>query len=142
MKIDEVRARNLERLMRDRRFKHHKDFCEAVGISATYISQVRNRTKKLGDALTQRIEVALGLPEGEMDNQNAILEENRGQGAVAIAQAIQTLQPGIRAHLAALVFELARSNAVSEQAATFNKTVADEDRDANESPAIPTARRS
>lgn len=142
MRIDEVRLRNLERLMRDRRWKHAKDFCDFVGISPTYISQVRNKTKKLGDALAERIEDALGLPQGEMDSQVAILEENRGHGVAAIAHAIQTLPPSVRAHLAGLVFALAQSSMTSAQAPTFNKQVPDDEAgDGNESSPIPTARR-
>lgn len=65
MDISQIRLNNLMTLIN--RFRTDREFCELVGISNTYLPQVKGGTKKIGDTLARRIEESLGLAYGWMD---------------------------------------------------------------------------
>ncbi|MEX5744680.1 S24 family peptidase [Massilia sp. X63] len=74
--IDEVRRQNLEVAIK--RMGSAARLADASGTSPAYISQIKNRTpdsktgrpKAMGDDMARRIEVALGVQSGWMDQQH------------------------------------------------------------------------
>lgn len=68
MDINQVRLANLLKLTE--KFRTDKEFCQCVGISNTYLPQVKAGTKKLGNLVSRRIEQAMGLERDWMDHRH------------------------------------------------------------------------
>lgn len=134
MDINDIRLANIERLAAG--YRYAKDFCTSAGIDPSYLSQLRSRAKTLGSDLARRIEARLDLERGSLD----VLQQNQrptpSHAATSIAHAIESLNPGIKAAVAALVFELAKqelappvapaATAPAPPSATFDLTIPDE----------------
>lgn len=148
MDINDIRLANIERLAAGYRFG--KDFCSAAGIDPSYLSQLRSGSKTLGSDLARRIEARLELDRGALD----VLQHNPKQApshaATSIAHAIESLNPGIKAAVAALVFELAKQELTPPAAppapapapvttATFDLTIPDETKQqaGQQGPSVP-----
>lgn len=79
--IEDVRLDNLLILLERARAakQNQRDFCAAVDTDPSYLSQIKNRTpdsktgepRTMGSALARKIELALGLTPGWMDQENS-----------------------------------------------------------------------
>jgi hypothetical protein len=63
--IDAVRHGHLLSLLE--RFESDKSFATATDTVAAYVSQMKNGTRNMGEAVARRIEIKLGLPPGRLD---------------------------------------------------------------------------
>lgn len=104
MDINEIRLNNL--LILIERFRTDKEFCEAVGISATYLPQVKAGTKRLGEVIARRIENAMGLEHGWLDqvHTGAITTPALDIENIAALHALETLPAPLRDTLRRLLF--------------------------------------
>lgn len=66
---DEVRLENLNALVSE--FGSAAAVAERASTSAVYISQLRNRTRSIGNTLARRLEAACGKPNGWLDNDHS-----------------------------------------------------------------------
>jgi hypothetical protein len=106
MDINDIRLANIERLASS--YRYGKEFCSAAGIDPSYLSQLRSRAKILGSDLARRIEARLELDRGALDVLRDTQRTAPSHAATAIAHAIESLNPGVKQAVAALVFELAK----------------------------------
>lgn len=113
MTIIQTRLGNLELLAAGYRFG--KEFCDAAGISPSYLSQLRAGTKTLGNTLTRQIEQRLSLADGSLDvpgKTAASLHAPSGLQAetMSAAFALQGMDPLVRTPLIRLILAIAASN--------------------------------
>ncbi len=109
MEIAATRRLNLLALCADKKkYPSDKAFAETIGVQPSYFSQVRSGSKLLGDGLSRKIELALGLTKGTLDLPVAASPQLAGADKhVAAGIALQKLPAAVRDHIADLILELA-----------------------------------
>lgn len=74
METKEIRRQNMLDLLKTMRQKDaragHRTLAEKTGCATNYISQVKQRTRNMGDKVARRFERSFGLPRGWMDTLN------------------------------------------------------------------------
>lgn len=68
MNTADTRYRNILALLRG--YEHDAQFAEAAGISTSYLSQIKNRSRNLGEKAARNIEANLGFAEHSLDDPN------------------------------------------------------------------------
>lgn len=117
MDVRETRLANIESLAAQHRYA--KEFCKTVGLDPSYLSQLRSRSKSVGNALARAIEGKLGLEAGWLDVPQApqAVDTPRQAGAAAptppnevmsAAYALQTLDPRMRDSITRLILTAAQ----------------------------------
>ncbi len=104
----EVRLANFLKLSEG--YKKISEYCEVIGIAPSYFSQVKRGSKVIGDEIAERVENALGLPQGWMDTQHKNEAEqirSLPTDVVGVAYAIASLPEGVRERIKGLVYEMA-----------------------------------
>ena len=100
---DQIRRENLELAIK--RLGTAAKLAEAVGTSAAYLSQIRNRTpdsksgtpKMMGDAMARRIESALEEPHGWMDKSHQpMLLPEQAQATKSFDENVKPVPMGLR----------------------------------------------
>lgn len=111
MRSVEIRYQNLMQLLT--KYKKVSEFCEKIGISASYFSQIKTKRKNIGDMMARKIEIELGLKKGFLDSLPVeIKNPNEGilhPSILSLAYAIESIEPEVREHLKKLVFQMAIS---------------------------------
>ena len=110
MDINQVRLANLLKLIE--KFRTDKEFCQSVGISNTYLPQVKSGSKKLGDLISRRIEQAMGLEHGWIDHRHDQPElpappPDVDQQTLAALNAMQAIPAPLRDQLRRTIFMIA-----------------------------------
>lgn len=93
MDINEIRKENLDKLLE--KFSTIREFADVTGSAAAHISQMKNGVRPMGTAVARRIESAMKLPRGWMDQSHLEDEESKpevSEEALKLAQVL-TLQP-------------------------------------------------
>lgn len=124
MDVRDTRLANLELLAKG--YKYDKDFCDAVGIRASYLSQLRSGAKNLGNELARQIEERRGLEPGWMDVAHTTRHDT-GQGnlppeMMTVAYAMASLPAGTRENLMRLILGLAQEQ-VGREVQQFNPAI-------------------
>lgn len=68
MNTADTRYRNILALLRG--YERDAQFADAAGISTSYLSQIKNRTRNLGEKAARNIEANLGFAEHSLDDPN------------------------------------------------------------------------
>ena len=108
METREIRLANLLALAAN--YRRLADFCERIGVSPSYFSQVKSGRKALGDVMVRKIEEKLGLHRGYMDTIREGAEETKrppASDALAVAYAIESLPAPLREQFTKLVHQVA-----------------------------------
>ena len=75
----ERRRENLSRIIdqwiASQRFKTGKEICEYYGLSATYVAQLLNSKRQIGEKAARELEQQLGLKSMSLDQQELQLEQ-------------------------------------------------------------------
>lgn len=109
MESKDIRLKNLLEIAAKE--KNDKVFCEKIEMNPSYFSQVKCGRKAIGGNLARKIESALNLPTGFLDNlrdhEEPLPNHMPEASVMATAYAIEALPGHIRESVARLVFEIA-----------------------------------
>lgn len=133
MGVKETRRANLAALIS--RYPSAEAFSAAIGTDPTYIRNIRNGVRNLGDKLARQIEERLGLPSGGLDLPNFDGASNALPDSALISLLLATF-PGLSREDADRVLLLAET-----LAKTRPKTVEPKPRTASTKPAAPPVKR-
>jgi len=106
MTTKEIRKENFLFLSKD--FKFQRQFCEKIGIKDTEFSQIKSGLKPIGTNRARKIEQAMSLPEGYMDQSHAPVGRRESDADTEfLVAAISKLPANSRAHLVRFIFSIA-----------------------------------
>lgn len=74
-------------------YEHDAQFADAAGISTSYLSQIKTRTRNLGEKAARRIEINLGLDTGKLDEPGAYAGSRQDADEGRAQDDLETHQP-------------------------------------------------
>ena len=91
MDTADTRYQNIQALLN--RYEHDAQFADAAGISTSYLSQIKTRTRNLGEKAARRIEINLGLETGKLDEPGACAGPRQDANEGNAQDDLETHQP-------------------------------------------------